>query len=409
MIRLFISTLFLSLSQIILAQDSISVLFIGNSYTYVNDLPTLLSTLTISKGDKLTFDSQTQGGATFNTHASNAATYTKIHSKPWDYVILQGQSQEVSFSDSQVNGQSLPFVKQIADSVYDAKFCTELMLFMTWGYINGDSQWEPISTYDGMQSRTRNGYQRIADSVQASVSPVGMAWKYVRENYPSINLYAGDGSHPSPEGSYLAACTFYASLFRKTPVGATYYGSLTQATAEQLQHAAEIAVMDSLSLWHLRAFENHTIAGFTLNQVGEQATFTNTSWKAQSFNWNFGDGFNSTEINPIHTYSLNGNFSVTLDATSECNVDQSEEILEVTTVGLNDLEKASLKLYTFPNGKYTIVGDDLDANSINLLDMNGKTISSWIVQENKLDIDLSTESSGTYRVLIGNTSISLIK
>lgn len=407
--RFFFSILFVTVSQITLAQDSVSVLFIGNSYTYVNDLPSLLNSLTVSKGDKLTFDSQTAGGATFNGHSTNAATYAKINSKPWDYVVLQGQSQEVSFSDSQVNSGSLPYVKQISDSVYSAKFCTDLMLFMTWGYINGDSQWQPISTYGGMQSRIRNGYQRIADSVQASVSPVGMAWKYVRENYPNINLYAGDGSHPSPEGSYLAACTFYGSIFRKSPVGATFYGTLPQTSAEQLQLAAETAVMDSLDLWHLRSPQNHTIADFNVTQNAEQLTCTNSSWKAQSYNWDFGDGSSSTIENPIHTFAVNGNFTVSLDAISNCNIDQKQESIQITTVGLNEFEKFSLKLLTLENNHYQITGDNLSEEFVQLIDFNGRVISNWRLDNHVLNIDLSNESLGLYQLRINNHPFMLIK
>jgi hypothetical protein len=53
------------------AQDSVSVLFIGNSYTYVNDLPTVFSNLTFSLGDEVTIDSKTNGGFTFQNHLTD--------------------------------------------------------------------------------------------------------------------------------------------------------------------------------------------------------------------------------------------------------------------------------------------------------------------------------------------------
>ena len=34
----------------------------------------------------------------------------------------------------------------------------------------------------------------------------------------------------------------------------------------------------------------------------------------QPWNWNFGDGTNSTEQNPVHTYSKAGNYTVNLDS-----------------------------------------------------------------------------------------------
>lgn len=154
------------------AQDSVSVLFIGNSYVYSNNLPSMLESLTLSLGDELTIDSKTNGGYTFNNHLNDPATFTKLHSKPWDYVILQGQSQEPSFPDAQVNTNTLPQAVRLADSVYANKFCSQAMYFMTWGRENGDPQWEPINTFDKMNARLRDAYVRITDSAQASVAPV---------------------------------------------------------------------------------------------------------------------------------------------------------------------------------------------------------------------------------------------
>ncbi|MFN5032289.1 MAG: hypothetical protein ACK5FX_08725, partial [Flavobacteriia bacterium] len=171
------------------AQDSISVLFIGNSYTYVNDLPTVFKNLTQSLGDISTVDSKTNGGYTFQNHLSDAVTHTKIQSRQWDFVVLQGQSQEPSFPTDQVNAQTLPPAAALADSVYSNWYCSQAVYFMTWGRQNGDPQWDSISTFDGMNVRLRNAYMRIADSANASVSPVGVAWKYVRDNHPTINLY----------------------------------------------------------------------------------------------------------------------------------------------------------------------------------------------------------------------------
>lgn len=49
--------------------------------------------------------------------------------------------------------------------------------------------------------------------------PVGRAWRGARERHASIELFQPDGSHPSPAGTYLAACTFFAALFDSSPIG----------------------------------------------------------------------------------------------------------------------------------------------------------------------------------------------
>ena len=327
-----ISTLLLS--NIILGQDSAKVLFIGNSYTYFNNLPGMLTDLSTSLGDYVQPTSQVAGGATFQVHATNPATYTAINSADWDFVVLQAQSQEPSFPDSQVNSETLPFAEQMADSIRNNSICSNILMFMTWGRENGDPQWVPISTFDGMNSRLRNAYIRMADSIDASISPVGVAWKYVRDNYPSIQLYSPDGSHPSLEGSYLAACTFYASLFRKSPVGASFTSSLAPATAANLQLSAATAVMDSLDHWNLYPMSEHTQADFSYVVNGGEVVFINNSVNATAYDWNFNDGQVSNDESPVIVYSAPGSYSVTLVSSSPCD---SDTLSSTIVIGSNSI------------------------------------------------------------------------
>ena len=99
-ILLIIATSLITMNSI--AQEETSVLFIGNSYIYTNDLPNTFKNLALSLGDITTIDSKTNGGFTFQNHVNDPLTYQKIHSQPWDYVVLQGQSQEASFPYGQV-------------------------------------------------------------------------------------------------------------------------------------------------------------------------------------------------------------------------------------------------------------------------------------------------------------------
>ena len=86
---------------VILTAQSLEVLFIGNSYTYANNMPQMVSEIALSFGDSLIYETSTPGGATFNIHSTNISTLNKISQKPWDYIVLQAQSQEPSFSPSQ--------------------------------------------------------------------------------------------------------------------------------------------------------------------------------------------------------------------------------------------------------------------------------------------------------------------
>lgn len=384
------SILAIFLTSFVYCQDSASVLFIGNSYTYVNDLPGMLNDLTNSLGDIVNYDSQTAGGATFQTHANNAATYSKINSQPWDFVVLQAQSQEPSFSESQVNSQTIPPAMQMKDSIYSNRFCSDIMMFMTWGRENGDPQWGPISTFEGMNARLRSAYIRIADSVQGSVSAVGSSWKYVRDNYPTIGLYAGDGSHPSVEGSYLAACTFYASVFRKSPVGASFISTLPAATATILQNAAALTVLDSLDFWNLRKISEHTQAEYTFVVNGNSVDFTNLSTKATNYYWYFGDGNTSSDEDPTHIYSSDATYTVKLIAESPCDTDTSIYQITIDVAGFGQNLKEELNIKYMGAGIFEMNQTDM-IKSLQVYNTEGREINI-----NDKSIDLSANPFGLY-------------
>ena len=195
--KLFSSLLFVILVQVSWTQDSISVLFIGNSYLSVNNLPQMVQDLTESLGDHMLMDSKMNGGFTFQSHAYDATTYIKIHSKPWNFVVLQGQSQEPSFPYDQVNQQSLPYAEQISDSVYASNGCSQVNYYMTWGRQVGDPQWDSINTFDKMNTRLRNAYLRIADSTNASVSPAVPAPESVDRQPGSRTCRSRRHRHPT--------------------------------------------------------------------------------------------------------------------------------------------------------------------------------------------------------------------
>lgn len=329
------------------AQDSISVLFVGNSYTYVNDLPGTLSSLATNLGKEITIDSKTNGGFTFQNHVNDPVTFSKIHSKPWDVVVIQGQSQEPSFPDSQVDTQTLPYALQLADSVWANNSCGNVMYYMTWGRQNGDSQWSEINTFEKMNTRLYNAYMRMADSSDRSmVSPVGRVWSYVRANHPTINLYNADESHPSLEGTYLAACTFYTSLFQQSAVGSNFYGGLNASTAGILQNAAASVILDSLDHFHLHPVDEPTQADFSLVQNGEVIQLSNESSRAVTYSWNFGDGQTATTADAQHTFGSNGNYTVQLIAGSPCNSDTMSIQVNVNSLGLSDLNLEQIRIIT---------------------------------------------------------------
>ena len=299
------------LPLLIIAQQRKEVLFIGNSYTYVNNLPDLVKQIALSFGDSLIYDSSTPGGATFNSHTNNTQTLAKINQQQWDYVVLQAQSQEPSFSPGQVANNTYPYAEILVDSIQANSRCTGPLFFMTWGRKYGDQQncavYPPICTYLGMQQRLRESYLEMAFNDSASCAPVGMAWKESIAIDSTLNLYSSDNSHPSIYGSYLAACTFYASIFKKSAVGSSYWpNAIDSVTAYSLQQIGSSTVLDSLAVWNI--FN----ANFSFIQNNDSISCTNLSSNYESIIWDFGDGNISYDDNPTHIYASSGIYVISM-------------------------------------------------------------------------------------------------
>lgn len=331
--RLLLLCYFIGLA-LTLKADTHRVLFIGNSYTYVNDLPSMLREVALSLGDTLIVSSVTPGGYTFNQHSVNPATLSAIQGGNWDVVILQEQSQIPAFSPAQVQSDCVPYAKKLCDSIKAYNPCAEIVFYMTWGRKNGDASncanYPPICTYAGMQQGLYDSYLMLCDSNEATCAPVGAAWRVFRNLYPNIELYSPDESHPSINGTYLAACTFYSSLFRK-PVLNSQYSPAGLGTADGLyiRQVCDALVLDSLEKWQSQG--HLPVADFNRNISGAVVDFTNTSLRATQYNWNFGDGSAPVSTpSPSHTYSASGTYVVRLTATgSTCHTALKTDTVQI--------------------------------------------------------------------------------
>lgn len=300
------------------------VLFLGNSYTAYNGtgVASIMQQFVSNDGDTLFYDSYAPGGYTLQGHSGDAAALNKIRLGGWDYVVLQEQSQRPSFPPAQVAVEVYPYAARLNDTIEKYNPCGQTVFFMTWGRKNGDAancpNYTPLCTYEGMQQRLRESYLEMSADNQAVCAPVGAAWRWLRAEYPSIELYVADESHPSYAGSYLAASVFYAALFRRSPQGQPFYGTLPDTVAQRLQQAAAHVVLDSMSNWLIEDYDIRADFGFTV-QDDTLVVFDNQSANAQGFVWNFGDGSpEDTSAQPTHIFMADGTYSVQLTAWDSC-------------------------------------------------------------------------------------------
>tara|TARA_Y100000782_G_scaffold115483_1_gene159033 strand:+ start:4102 stop:5373 length:1272 start_codon:yes stop_codon:yes gene_type:complete len=384
------------IAGIIVAQPK-KVLFIGNSYTYVNDLPQLIQEIGYSLGDSIVFDQNTPGGAQLVQHASNATTLTKIKAQDWDFVVLQEQSQKPAFSPAQVQSDVYPYAKVLNDSIKANYNCSETVFYMTWGRKNGDASncaaYPPVCTYNGMQQRLRESYLEMADSNKATVAPVGVAWKNVRDSFPTIELYQVDESHPSLNGSYLAACVFYCTIFQKSCIGSTYMpAGIGTADAFTLQTIATNTVLDSMDLWRINA--DHPTADFNFSG-SSTINFNNLSANGIYYHWNFDDGNTSAQENPTHAYTANGNYDVELTVFSadSCSSDTTTQTVTISSVGINEMDLVDgVTIYPNPTKSIVNVVSEKPFTNVEVYDAYGRLL---FVQSH-LKIDLSDYSDGLY-------------
>lgn len=301
------------------AQITRRALFLGNSYTGVNNLPQLVHDLAASAGDNLIFDSNSPGGYTLADHSLDATSQGKIMAGGWDYVVMQGQSQEpIAWSSQFTNGASALY-----NQVRQSNSCAVVMPYMTWGRKNGDATLCPnipvMCAYQGMDSVLKLRYLTLASSINGEVAPVSVVWKYLRQNHPGIELYQADESHPSAAGSYAAACCFYAGIFKKDPTLITFNYGLPAGDAAAIRNAAKIQVYNNLSLWdykRLPVANIHFQAGAGVNEVNFHAPNQGVT---QTTFWDFGDGATSTSPYTTHSYAANGTYTVSL-TTGNCNL-----------------------------------------------------------------------------------------
>ena len=161
--------------------------------------------------------------ASYSFNTSNEIIFNRLN-KLFDVAIIMDCSQcpihpklQSVFHD---------FARKNSDEV--RRHNAEPVLFMSWAYADKPE----------MTAQLAEQYTIAGNANRALVIPAGLAFARAIDKQPSINLYAPDKRHPSPAGTYLAACTVFASLLKQSPVGLPYTATLDAPTAAFLQQIA---------------------------------------------------------------------------------------------------------------------------------------------------------------------------
>ena len=220
-----------------------SVLWIGNSFFYFNNsMHSLVSGFAKTDDAKSPIRgvSVTISGSGLDWHdiksylrpggigrysfvGDNEIVFNKS-GKQFDTVMVMDCSQ--CPINPKLSASFFETVKKSSDII--RKNGAEPVLFMSWAYKDKPD----------MTKNLANAYKKAGKDNTALVVPAGLAFANSIAKRPDIELYQTDKRHPSLAGSYLAAATVYASLFKKNPIESNYTGGLDVETAKFLRSVA---------------------------------------------------------------------------------------------------------------------------------------------------------------------------
>ena len=219
-----------------------SLLWVGNSFFYYNNsMHGHVGHLMSASGAKgLRANSATISGSGINWHDVEAhftpggvASYSFVgdnevrfntFDKPFDGVMMMDCSQCPIHPKLQST-----FHEYVAKhSATSRKHGAAPILFMSWAY-----QDKPE-----MSGQLAAEYVTAGKRNNALVVPAGLAFANSVAARPDLNLYVADKRHPSLMGTYLAACTVVASVYKTNPKGLKYTAGLPADVATFLQGVA---------------------------------------------------------------------------------------------------------------------------------------------------------------------------
>ncbi len=195
------------------------ILFIGNSITYYNSgvyvhLEAIAEDL--NPETDIICEDITGGGMTLQGHWGNQTTQDAITNGNYDYVVLQ---ENTSWP---VNSPEIFYEYVTLFNNIITASGAQTVLFMSAPY---------QGTFETMIEMQAAAYNHIGYEIGAPVIAVGRAFQRCRNQYPEIELYQADGNHPTPEGTYLAACMFYSAFWGESALGSDWdHGTIVDET-----------------------------------------------------------------------------------------------------------------------------------------------------------------------------------
>lgn len=204
-------------------EKALKIIFVGNSLTFENSLPNVVAELLEQSpdelGNALKIYQIINGGLTLENHWQFGVALDTLRNRgPWDYVVLQEQSTR----SQQGEPQMFHYAQLFADEI--KKEGAKILIYGTWtGHSLRSKQ---------NQANLNERFSSIANITDGQVVPAGACWWHFQEKHRGVELYS-DEIHPSPAGTYLAACAFYCVLTGKSPTSLITSGEVSKSLSNK--------------------------------------------------------------------------------------------------------------------------------------------------------------------------------
>jgi hypothetical protein len=365
------------------AQDTLRILFIGNSMTSVQDLPGLLTNLASSNGKTIITGQNTPGGYFLSDHVTDPVSLS-LMAQGFDYIVVQEQSSGNILPV--IPGSSIIRPIGIIDSIAKAN-CSKILLYATPGYPE-THPWS-VEPYVDMQADIIYKYTNAARSVRAAYLPTAHAFRDVINNYPSItDMWASPTDyHPGIKGQYLHACVLYSVLYNESAVGSPAPLGISISEANMLQQTAWNQVKDS-SYVHGYYKINQFHTDFSVESDSLSVTIIDSSSSMinkKMIYWGDGD---SSIITPVlfqdfnkvtHNYSQVGNYIIAQKVWwSVC--DSGEVIKNISLpLSINEIDNNPNLFIVYPNPANNLIEiktkqSKIESIQLQIFDTQGKII-----------------------------------
>ena len=232
------------------------VLFIGDSTTSRNDIPGKFKRLAELGGHEVVVASSTKDFTSLATHTRLPQTKEKLENEVWDIVVLQ-ENEAILLDPESRQKYSIPMIQKYMDIVDDMDGV--ILLYSSIGFrdgLTGYEEFKHLDDYESTQDAVDMAYIEIGNELNLPIAPVGAVWRQVHDTGPAFDLWQLDGLHASPEGAYLAACVFYASIYNQSPLDlpvSDEFG-IDQATIQLIHQNVTEVVLENQSQYRLPLF-----------------------------------------------------------------------------------------------------------------------------------------------------------